>query len=170
METWNSYFGSSKNVKSYSKKKYSFPSYEENQILIDQNIFENLDFGAFVFSRNDINITHNECIFENCSRPDTGGAIYFKCQSNFIQRRSLFISCISAKSCQFFHISLLSSNKHFAYMLDSSLINSNNPENADLMTFANGIFGITCTNISRNSNKKASGLVVLNGISTPNIN
>lgn len=163
METWSKYYLTSPDKKQYYRKKYTLPLYNSNEIFIYQSIFLQLKDGGLTFSSDGLQIMHNECIFDECSRNGSGGgAVLMTGASSIVQVKTLSTNCTADATSQFCDVNLQDSKNVFGFITDASISNCYNINQQDHVTLQNGIVGVSSTNVSKSSVIYHPGIVLYN--------
>ena len=94
---------------------------------------------------------HSECIFNNCSRNNNGGSIYFNCNGNVVQHR--FCSTNSQVTSGYSHYSYTDcqTETNFQIISESSVSSCGNTKQYSTIYFRHGSANITLSNITKNT-------------------
>ncbi|EAY19609.1 hypothetical protein TVAG_228720 [Trichomonas vaginalis G3] len=116
--------------------------------------------GAIQYSRNDIKVLHSECNFNNNTRTDRGGSVYFECNSSFVQNKICSLSSQttvtgSEGGHHSFSNSKDSSKLNFFYY--SSICLCGNEKSVKTISLFNGNISVRSTNISQCTAYAVSG-------------
>lgn len=160
-EVWEKYYGlPAPRPTCYEKFNNCSINPSSNQIFIYKSVFEDDSDGVVSVTQNGIQFIHNLCFFENCSKNEDGGAIYFNCNGSIVQRRFCTINAYTRKSdgygCHSYS-NLIYNSPNDNLIIESSICQCSSVDSLATICSYYGNIGLLSSNVSKNSIKRYSG-------------
>lgn len=173
-EVWEKYYGlPAPRPTCYEKYNKCNINPSSNQIFIYKSVFEDDSDGVVNVTQNGIKFIHNLCFFENCTKNDNGGAIYFNCNGFIVQRRFCTINAYTRKSnglgCHSFSY-LIDKSPNDNLIIDSSICQCSSVDSKATIYSKYGNIGLLSSNVSKNSIKKYPGFFYVSATQKGTIN
>lgn len=87
LDLWRSIYGSPDPVERCFQQDGCTFAAHPSSLYISECIFKNSNSGAVVIDNGETKFLHTSCTFENLSRPDQGGAVFYHNEGPIVQRR-----------------------------------------------------------------------------------
>lgn len=123
--------------------------------------------GSIRFSIDNIKFLHSLCFYDSCTNNDSGGAIYFKCNSSIVQHRFCTTNTYTTKNNGFHcFTNLISGSNLNNLIVESTICNCIQQSLSNTVDLCYGNIGIYSSNISKNNASDTSGacIVSANGL------
>lgn len=173
-EIWKSYYNETNSFeKCFHKQNSCVNKANSNAFFIYESIFEDNRDGVASISNFNAKFLHFSCFFENCSRHEDGGSIYFNCDGYIVQRKFCAINSTITSSNKFglFSYSYLTSSSSSNNIISESSICFCSSENSEATIFIQfGKIEVFSSNISKNIALIGSGFKTEDACDTGKIN